>query len=390
MAVEGTLDLFKLPEILQVISQQRKTGILTVQGQQDIVAISFLNGRIVAADALNQTLEEGLSQVLLKEGMVRASDLARAASEHQSAGGRLIDLLVERRYIERSQLLEALRLQTFRLLEQLLRWSQGDFKFYSGDEVSYEEGFEAIPVEELLIQAAQNAPPEPARATAPAAAVRPAPAPTPAVRAAAGWTATSPVEAAPAPRRPVAVPKPTPAPAATPPPPMDAELHSPFRKMTVEPRAVASPAKGWVGWLLAILLATLTVSVLLRAPHALMLPFPWQERERQALGRDQRAALYLKIDHAAKTWFLLKGSFPDRLEDLVAAELLAPGDLEDAEGHRLLYSAAEESYTLEPLDRGRPVKGAGATEAITGNFLLDPEFLNVPPQPSVQPLVLLD
>jgi len=47
MAVEGTLDLFKLPEILQLISQQKKTGILTVQGQQDIVAISFLNGRIV-------------------------------------------------------------------------------------------------------------------------------------------------------------------------------------------------------------------------------------------------------------------------------------------------------------------------------------------------------
>ena len=73
MAVEGTLDLFKLPEILQLVSQQRKTGILTVQGQQDIVAISFLNGRIVAADALNQTLEEGLSQILLKEGMISAA-----------------------------------------------------------------------------------------------------------------------------------------------------------------------------------------------------------------------------------------------------------------------------------------------------------------------------
>ncbi|MFL6196155.1 MAG: DUF4388 domain-containing protein, partial [Thermoanaerobaculia bacterium] len=167
MAVEGTLDLFKLPEILQMISQQRKTGILTVQGQQDIVAISFLNGRIVAADALNQTLEEGLAQILVREGWLSAPDLARAASEHQSAGGRLIDLLIERRYVERPQLLEALRLQTWRLLEVLLRWSQGDFKFYSGDEVSYEEGFSPISVEELLIYAAP--------AQAPPAAVPPAP-----------------------------------------------------------------------------------------------------------------------------------------------------------------------------------------------------------------------
>src|SRR3954468_15158496 len=107
MAVEGTLDLFKLPEILQLVSQQKKTGILTVQGQQDIVAISFLNGRIVAADALNQTLEEGLSQSLCKEGRIRPPDLGRAASEHQPSGGGLMDLLVERLYIERSQLLEA-------------------------------------------------------------------------------------------------------------------------------------------------------------------------------------------------------------------------------------------------------------------------------------------
>jgi hypothetical protein len=188
MAVEGTLDLFKLPEILQMVSQQKKTGILTVQGQQDIVAISFLNGRIVAADALNQTLEEGLAQILHKEGMISAPDLARAAAEHQAAGGRLIDLLVERRYIERSQLLEALRLQTSRLLEQLLRWSQGDFKFYSGDEVSYEEGFEPISVEELLVNAAQSLPPAPARpvavapepaplAAAPRAAAEPGPGP---------------------------------------------------------------------------------------------------------------------------------------------------------------------------------------------------------------------
>ena len=72
-----------------------------------------------------------------------------------------LDLLVERRYLERSQLLQALRFQTWKLLEQLLRWNEGDFKFYSGDEVSFEEGFNPISVEELLIHAvpAPAAPP---------------------------------------------------------------------------------------------------------------------------------------------------------------------------------------------------------------------------------------
>lgn len=152
MAVEGTLDLFRLPEILQMISQQNKTGILTVQGQQDIVAVSFLNGRIVAVDALTETVEDGLSEVLVDEGLVSSAEFSRVAAENQAAGGRLLDVLVERGLVSREELLAALRVQTRRQLEKLLRWDQGDFKFYSGDEVSYEEGFEPIVVEDLLLQ----------------------------------------------------------------------------------------------------------------------------------------------------------------------------------------------------------------------------------------------
>jgi Domain of unknown function (DUF4388) len=152
MSVEGSLDLFSLPEILQMISQQGKTGILTIQGQQDIVAISFLAGRIVAADSLAHTVEEGLAKLLVGEGLLSAAELARAGAEHQASGGRLLDLLVERRYLTRPQLLAALRLQTIRQLEALLRWQAGDFKFYGGDEVSYEEGFQPISVEDLLLR----------------------------------------------------------------------------------------------------------------------------------------------------------------------------------------------------------------------------------------------
>jgi hypothetical protein len=430
MAVEGTLDLFKLPEILQLISQQKKTGILTVQGQQDIVAISFLTGRIVAADALNQPLEEGLSQILLKEGMIGAPDLGRAAAEHQSSGGRLIDLLVERRYIERAQLLEALRLQTSRLLEQLMRWSQGDFKFYSGDEVSYEEGFEPISVEELLIHAAQHAPAPPKPRPAPALV------PPPQVSQGASQAPPPPVDAIqfPAPRAAASTPFPGAEPMIPPDmppsrvqailesnaqkaaaqsrgqaaataasaeaaglagisvlmPPDSAESSGAFRQMRAEPRVVPSNLPAWASRALAALLTALVIAALLLLPDSLVVPFPWQERERDVLVRDQRAVLYLKIDRAAKTWFLLKGSFPDRLQELVTAGLLAPADLQDPEGQPLRYAASEESYTLQPLHGGKPLVGAGETEAITGNFLLDPEFLNVTPASAGPPLVLLD
>lgn len=372
MAVEGTLEVFKLPEILQMIAQQQKTGILTVQGEQDIIAVSFLKGQIVTVDSLNQTQEEGLSQLLIKEGVLTNAQFSRASAEHQSSGQRLLDLLVERNYVRRDALLKALRVHSLRLLEHLLRWDKGDFKFYGGDEVPYEEGFVPIPVEEVLVRSAPrrstgpvpvpplsgphlNVPamPEMATATRPGLrVVRP------------GDTAQLPAE--------------------------DQEESGPFRKMRVEAppaEAVRRPALARVA---AALLGALALAVLFLAPGAVVIPFPWQAEERQALAHEERASLSLKIDRAAKTWFLLEGRFPERLSQLVQAGYLSPSDLVDPDGHPFQYSATEESYTLQPTKGGKPVPGMETTEAITGNFFLDPEFLTLPEESAAQPLILLD
>jgi hypothetical protein len=400
MAVEGTLDLFQLPEILQLISQQQKTGILTVQGQNDIVAISFLAGRIVAADALNQTMEEGLTRVLVAEGMLTQQELSRAMAEHPSAGGRLIDFLVERQYVTRPRLLAALRLQTYGLIEQLLRWDQGDFKFYSGEEVSYEEAFVPITVEELLLNAGNASsrerreaapaprpasppplravpPPEPVPPLAAPAASRPAPAPT------AGTRLAEPVPI----RRPAVPLSPVPpssVPAAEPP-----AAPAAFRKMKVEQLAVPLSFRA-VARIAALIPAILLVVALLSEPALLLLPFPWEDAERQGLAQEQRSALYLKIDRAAKTFFLLEARFPDRLAQLQQLDLLAASDLRDPQAHELRYSVREESYKLQPVDaKGTTIPGAETTDAVTGNFLLDSEFISLSPDAQA-PLVLLD
>lgn len=153
MALEGDLRDFQLPDILQMVALQQKTGILTVQGEQDIIAVSFLRGAIVAADALNQTVEDGLGQILVQERLVRQDLFSSIAAEHQAGGERLVDLLLMRGALSRPQLLLALRLQTMRMLIHLLKWKEGEFKFYAGEEVSFEEGIDPIAVEELLLRA---------------------------------------------------------------------------------------------------------------------------------------------------------------------------------------------------------------------------------------------
>lgn len=463
MAVEGTLDLFRLPEILQVISEQRKTGILTVQGADDIIAVSFLEGRIVAADALNETTEAGLGAVLVEQDRVTEETLHELVRRSQAEGTRLADLLVEEGRIDREGLLEALRLQTVRLLLALLSWQVGEFKFYGGDEVSYEEGFRGIGVDELLLRAleaesgesARHVPePEsrmrrtegrrPVRVREPAALDRLPPPPSEVDSAVWVTPEEERVLEAVAPGRTVAevaeqvgvpteraryvlfrlgreglvslvsaprtAPPGTPAGPKAPAPaaedrgraePVSEEVLAaePEAEEEVEvarrPRAsVAGPVAVGSGLLAAVLLAL----ALAAAPVAFLLPFPWLEEGRESVHLTRDSARLLELDLAAKTFFLLRGRFPDDLRELVELGLLEEGDLVDSRGRRLALEPREASYLLRPLVPEAP--GAAAEEAfregIAGNFLLDPGFLAGPgpgagARPETEPsLVLLD
>ena len=464
MSVEGSLDLFRLPEIFQVIAQQRKTGILTVQGSEDIIAVSFLGGRIVAADALNETTEEGLGAVLVSEYQVSAEELRRLSARSEARGARLADLLLSEGVIDRAGLLAALRLQTQRLLMSLLDWRQGEFKFYGGDEVSFEEGFQPIGVDELLLRAIETResgdggppaldsrlrrldPPRPVRIRDLAAIgegqIPPAPDDGEAIwltpeeerlldaigpgrtlaevamearvagdrarylafrfvqEGLAALAETRPARPTGAPARGVPGERPevparaggaaAPRPAAPAPEPPREEIEALAAKV---PASVHRPLAG----LLALAGAALLVAGLVTSTGAFLLPFPWETADRQAFLAEEDAASLVELDQAAKTYFLLQGHFPDDLSELVDLGLLRSEDLHDARGRPWVYTPEERRYSVRPLlpeEAGRPKGGqAEATlEGITGNFLLDPEFLRAAQHSTSTepPVVLLD
>lgn len=156
MQLEGDIRTTQIPLLLRTVSALRTTGILTVQSEQDMLAVTFLDGRIVSADAMNQTMEEGLGQVLESQGLVAPETFSKLASEQQASGERLADLLLKNRIIGREQLLGAIRQQTYRLLLRLLTWRDGEYNVFVGDEISYEDGIEPITVEELLVRSASD------------------------------------------------------------------------------------------------------------------------------------------------------------------------------------------------------------------------------------------
>jgi hypothetical protein len=109
----------------------------------------------------------------------------------------------------------------------------------------------------------------------------------------------------------------------------------------------------------------------------------------ESLQQLQRSAFYAKVDRAAKTYFLLEGSFPDALGKLVEERLLAPSDLGAPQAGQPAYADAPASYLLRLQGDAEVERKSHRTETVSGHFLLDSAFV-VPEVIDFPPLVLLD
>src|SRR5262245_48269900 len=135
MALEGTLRDFSLADIFQLIGIQKKTGVLTLKYDGEVVTVSFLNGNVVTADSLKKKLEDRLGAVLVRSGRLSDKQLHQALKIQKETLKRLGHILVDGRYIGETDLREALRLQITQIVYRLFRWKDGDYHFNQEESV---------------------------------------------------------------------------------------------------------------------------------------------------------------------------------------------------------------------------------------------------------------
>ncbi|HPW54891.1 MAG: DUF4388 domain-containing protein [Thermoanaerobaculaceae bacterium] len=156
MALEGTLKDFSLADIFQLIGLQRKTGVLTLRSSEDVVTISFLEGRVVGADSLNKRLEDRLGQVLLKTGGVSQTELEAALRTQMETLERLGHILLRHSIISREELRKALEKQILQIIFRVFRWQNGDYHFSQETSVDYDAELVApMGAESILMEGAR-------------------------------------------------------------------------------------------------------------------------------------------------------------------------------------------------------------------------------------------
>jgi DNA-binding NarL/FixJ family response regulator len=130
MAFTGDLDHLPLVDIIQLVHTTRKSGIFSVKGGKGESKIVFINGNIVCANHINNSVRIGT--VLVKTGAITIDDLKQALDMTKGAVRNrrpLMATLIQMGRLKREDALRGLKKLVEMTIVDLMSWTKGTFTF---------------------------------------------------------------------------------------------------------------------------------------------------------------------------------------------------------------------------------------------------------------------
>jgi tetratricopeptide (TPR) repeat protein len=127
MGIVGNLRTMQLEELLQWLSQSRKTGTLEIKTDKVEKKVFFRDGQIVATASTRP--EEYLGHFLVSHGLISETALAKAIELQEATGMLLGKILVTKEILKESDLHQMLKLKSEESIYDIFSWPEGEFRF---------------------------------------------------------------------------------------------------------------------------------------------------------------------------------------------------------------------------------------------------------------------
>jgi hypothetical protein len=132
VSLTGTLADFGIAEILQLIGQQAKSGVLHLAAGDEEIHILMSDGCVVSAECGGRVQKDRLGAILVRAGVITQEDLDRALGAQGRTLRRLGDILLDMRLVSKADLKEFTALQTTETVYRLFTWKSGTYEFEPG------------------------------------------------------------------------------------------------------------------------------------------------------------------------------------------------------------------------------------------------------------------
>ncbi|UCF04823.1 MAG: DUF4388 domain-containing protein [bacterium] len=152
MALEGNVKDFGLSEIFQLISLQKKSGMLSVTGEKPIV-VFFKNGSVISTRDRRDRSRDPLKDYLLRYGFIDSDEMKRIERIQTETNLDLTDILLSEKYFSEDELKTIFTEQIQETVQDVLSWPRSYYKFIIGTQVLRGiTHYAAMQVEGLLME----------------------------------------------------------------------------------------------------------------------------------------------------------------------------------------------------------------------------------------------
>jgi hypothetical protein len=151
MALQGTLKDFSITEIIQLIGQQLKTGVLNVRRGKDLVEIHFVDGMIVHVYSNYRGKKDLIGEILVKAELITEEQLERVLKIQKDTLKYLGEILVELQLLTKDDVLKVISTQIYETIYDLFWWEDGQFNFDLKLVESYKKIPFALSTEQVLL-----------------------------------------------------------------------------------------------------------------------------------------------------------------------------------------------------------------------------------------------
>jgi hypothetical protein len=151
MALQGTLKDFSITEIIQLIGQQLKTGVLTIRSGNRLVEVFFVDGMIVHVYSNYRGKKDLLGEILVKAKIITEEQLEQVLRAQKGTAKYLGEILVKRQLITKDDVLKVITTQIYETIYDLFWWEDGTFNFDLRLVESYKKIPFALSTEQVLL-----------------------------------------------------------------------------------------------------------------------------------------------------------------------------------------------------------------------------------------------
>lgn len=152
VALRGNLSDFGIGEVFQLIGQQRKTGVLEVDGSTgDRIHVGFVDGSVVSASLVGPHEDAALGDMLVRTGLLTAERLLAIEQRVEAEEDTFRRLAIHQEGLAARDVDQIEDIVTRETLFELLRWTTGSFHFSAQKVRTRTPDTRGTPAEQILM-----------------------------------------------------------------------------------------------------------------------------------------------------------------------------------------------------------------------------------------------